>query len=86
MERFTNKDSTYYEKAMQRLQELENKIESRLLIELPCIQTLIDDKGILYQVYFLNLSYGENGIIDCYVFRNKAQAEARLKELRKKNE
>lgn len=36
MERFTLKDSTYYEKALCRLQELENKLESGLLLELPC--------------------------------------------------
>lgn len=36
-DRFTRQDSTYYEKALQRLQELENKIESAQIIELPCM-------------------------------------------------
>jgi hypothetical protein len=33
-DRFTRADSTYYEKALQRLQELENKLESGQLVEL----------------------------------------------------
>ena len=36
MERYTRKESTYYEKAIVRLQELENEIEQGKLIELPC--------------------------------------------------
>ena len=35
-ERFTEKESTYYEKAIKRLHELEDKIENGTLIELPC--------------------------------------------------
>lgn len=35
-ERFTHEDSTYYEKALVRLQELENKIAKGEIVELPC--------------------------------------------------
>lgn len=37
IERFTRRESTYYEKAICRLQELENKLESGELIEIPKI-------------------------------------------------
>lgn len=69
-----------------RLAEFEDKLESGQLVELPCIKTLTDQKGILYRVYFMNYAWGENGIIDFYSYRSEKEAEARLKELQEKND
>ncbi len=115
MDRFTMKDSTYYEKAMQRLQELENKIESGQLLEPPCgigdtlyyvgtpmqiklmtfivkhIELKICDGEICWFVFDedgLGRPYGDinDGGVIWYVGKDKNIAEARLKELKEKNE
>lgn len=69
---------------LNRLAELEDKLESGRLVELPCVKTLTDHKGVLYRVYFMNYAWGENGIIDFYSYHSEKEAEARLKELQER--
>ncbi len=72
------------EKATQRLAELEDKLESGQLLELPCVREVKDYKGIKYQICFIRDNTYNIGSIDYYETRDKAQAEARLKELQEK--
>lgn len=62
-----------------RLAELEEKIENGTLVELPRIIHPNE------QEWFVQYQY-ESGIIDCNVFYSEAEAEAKLKELREKEE
>ena len=62
-------------KAINRLAELEDKIEQGTLIEIPKI--LQDKKGD-WRVYFYSERYG---LIDCYVYDTREEAEKRLKEI-----
>ena len=68
-----------YSMAVKRLGELEDKIENGTLVELPRI--IHPNK----QEWFVQFQY-ESGRIDCNVFYSKAEAEAKLKELREKEE
>lgn len=61
--------------AVDRLAELEDKIEQGTLIELP---TMLQDKQGDWRVYFYSERYG---IIDCYVYDTREETEKRLKEL-----
>ena len=58
-----------------RLFELEDKIEAGTLVELPCIREIED----CFFVYFDNSS---NGTIDNYICDSREAAEARLAELK----
>ena len=67
-----------YERFMEtynRLAELEDKIEQGTIIELP---TMLQDKQGDWRVYFYSERYG---LIDCYVYDTREEAEKRLKEL-----
>ena len=64
-----------YSYIYKRLYELENKIEQGTLIELP---TMLQDKQGDWRVYFYSERYG---LIDCYVYDTREEAEKRLKEL-----
>lgn len=68
-----------YSMAVKRLGELEEKIENGTLVELPRIIHPNE------QEWFVQYQY-ESGIIDCNVFYSEAEAEAKLKELREKEE
>lgn len=59
----------------ERLAELEDKIEQGTIIELP---TMLQDKQGDWRVYFYSERYG---LIDCYVYDTREEAEKRLKEL-----
>lgn len=76
-DRFTRKDSTYYEKALVRLQELENKIEKGEILELPCIRVIERKAGRLYEVVYVQIG----GMIGNETYPNKSEAERRLAEL-----
>lgn len=76
-ERFTRKDSTYYEKAMCKLQEYENKKEIGQLVELPCVAYNV--KECRYQI----ISTKNGRIYASKFYQNRKEAEARLKELQK---
>lgn len=81
MERFTRKDGTYYEKAMQKLQEYENKLESGRLVELP--EPFIEqqkEEPFAWQVFHAEVDiFADQN--DIFPKENKKAAEARLKEL-----
>ena len=66
-------------KALNRLAELEDRIENGTLVELPRIIHPNE------QEWFVQYQY-ESGIINCNVFYSEAEAEAKLKELREKEE
>ena len=68
-----------YSMAVKRLGELEDKIESGTLVELPRIIHPNE------QEWFVQYQY-ESGIINCNVFYSEAEAEAKLKELQGKEE
>lgn len=68
-----------YSMAVKRLGELEDKIESGTLVELPRIIHPNE------QEWFVQYQY-ESGIINCNVFYSEAEAEAKLKELQEKEE
>lgn len=68
-----------YSMAIKRLGELEEKIENGTLVELPRIIHPNE------QEWFVQYQY-KSGIIDCNVFYSEAEAEAKLKELREKEE
>jgi hypothetical protein len=57
------------------LQEYRSKIEQGKLIELP---TMLQDKQGDWRVYFYSERYG---LIDCYVYYPREEAEKKLKEL-----
>lgn len=78
-ERLTRRDwakNTYAVPSYKRLAELEDKIEQGKLIELPC---MMKDSFGDWIVYFYSDEYHA---IDCYDYSNKAEAEAKLKELK----
>ena len=64
---------------LHRLAELEDRIENGTLVELPRIIHPNE------QEWFVQYQY-ESGIINCNVFYSEAEAEAKLKELREKEE
>lgn len=64
-----------------RLAELEDKLENGQLVELPCIREVKGSKGMEYHIYFIRTIEPNVGSIDYYRTRDKAQAEAKLKEL-----
>lgn len=64
---------------LHRLAELEDRIENGTLVELPRIIHPNE------QEWFVQYQY-ESGIINCNVFYSEAEAEAKLKELREKQE
>ena len=64
---------------LHRLAELEDRIENGTLVELPRIIHPNE------QEWFVQYQY-ESGIINCNVFYSEAEAEAKLKELRDKEE
>lgn len=68
-----------YSMAVKRLGELEDKIENGTLVELPRIIHPNE------QEWFVQYQY-ESGIINCNVFYSEAESEAKLKELREKEE
>ena len=71
--------SVIADKLKNRLSELEDKIENGTLVELPRIIHPNE------QEWFVQYQY-ESGIIDCNIFYSEAEAEAKLKELREKEE
>lgn len=76
-----SKDFTIVELKL-RLAELEDKIEAGTLIEIPCIRKLnIGGMDCVEAVYIQH-----NGTIGECVCLNEAEAEAKLKELREKEE
>ena len=68
--------------AIERLAELEDKIEQGKMLELPCMIRNNDGEWL---VYFFNTMFYE---IDCYKFDDidKEEAEATLKELKEKQD
>lgn len=84
-DRFTCEDSTYYEKSIARLQELENKMATGEIVELPCIIPITNSKGV--EVIF-QLVYREDSTnilrVKNYIGNNKSAAEAKLAELNSK--
>lgn len=70
-----------FKKACNKLAELEDELENGTLVELPCIRQTHNHKGqSIYRVYFINHDWG--GAIDYYEFRDEAEAEKRLEELK----
>lgn len=67
-----------FEKVFNRLAELEDKIEQGTLIEFPRI-VKTKRLDVKYYVECKNKFYG--GIIDCYEYDTREEAEKRLKEL-----
>lgn len=70
--------------AFDRLAELEDKLESERLVELPCIKEVKGATKTEYHIYFIRTIEPNIGSIDYYRTKDKAQAEARLRELQEK--
>lgn len=70
-----------YRQACIELAKLEDKLESGQLVELPCIREVKGATGTEYHIYFIRTIEPNIGSIDYYRTRDKAQAEAHLKEL-----
>ena len=71
---------------LQRLSELEDKIENGMLIELPCIivgNGGIDAFGKVRVPYYQVLWLDKFGMLKKWQTTDKAEAEAKLKELKK---
>lgn len=73
-------ESIFVGGAIDKLAELETKIENGTLIELPFIQQ--PHQGI-WEVFFFNTRI--NGVM-CYLFTNEDGAEAKLRELQGERE
>ena len=74
----------YWAKALDRLAELEDKIEQGTLIELPCIVVgtgAIDAFGKVRVPYYQVLWLDKFGMLKMWKSTDKAEAEKRLKEI-----
>lgn len=71
----------YLDKLYNRLAELEDKLESGELVELPCIKEIKRSGRTEYHIYFIRTIEPCIGSIDYYLTTDKSKAEARLKEL-----
>lgn len=70
-------------RALNRLAELEDKLENGQLLELPCIKVFKDRKTTKYQVCFINFNSAQ-GALDYYLTDDEAHAETLLKQLQRK--